>query len=193
MLETTRSAESAPQTASNASGASRANSSSEQEEKSSHGFWSSLVDKVSDVVSAAKEWVCDAFGIGDEKKGENPIVEQNLREKLETAAKAPSNYHLGNTEETVKQHIDELLRDSSFSRTPAGTANVVFMGDGNRSYSENHEHAGILFVAEDGSVDFYHSSKSNPGELSIMEHYSSYTAFEADFAYDTFYYQKVNL
>ncbi len=58
MLETTRSAESAP------SSASRASSASEQEEKSSHGFWSSLVDKVSDVFSAAKDWVCDAFGIG---------------------------------------------------------------------------------------------------------------------------------
>ena len=69
---------------------------------------------------------------------------------------------------------------------------VVFMGDGNKSYTKDHEHAGLLFLNDDGSVDFYHSSSKNPNSLSIVEHYVSVKSFESDFAYDSFYYQEVH-
>ncbi len=128
MLETTRSAESAPQSFSNASGASRPNSASEPEEKSSHGFWSSLVDKVSDVVSAAKDWVCDAFGIGEEKKNEETLESSNnnTQPKTQVSLQHQKPYDVNDYHCDIKAYNKAL--DSGLD--PRGQKGEIWDGNG---------------------------------------------------------------
>ena len=103
----------------------------------------------------------------------------------------PSDYHLGNTSDTVAQHISELQQSGFDYSTPSSDANVVFMGDGHNSQTAGHEHAGLLFMEGDGSVSFYHASSNNPNQYNTKETYSSVEAFESDFGYDSFYYQGI--
>jgi len=51
-------------------------------------------------------------------------------------------------------------------------------------------HAGLLFVNNDGSVNFFHSSSSGNG-LSRREDYNTTNLFQRDFAYNYFYYQLI--
>lgn len=103
-----------------------------------------------------------------------------------------SKYFTGSTtQKTVKQHIDQLLTTGGSYSDPKKGANVVFMGEGTIDRTVGHEHAGLLFVNDDNSVGFYHSSRDNTGELSMKEHYDSVEAFKSDFAYNDFYFQPV--
>ena len=104
----------------------------------------------------------------------------------------PKDYVLGNTKETVKQHIDELKKkDVDYSKTKNGKAYVVFMGDGTKKFSIGHEHAGIAVIREDGSMTLFHSSGNNENKGSESIEYDNVKDFEADFAYSTFYYQEI--
>ncbi|MBQ8680589.1 MAG: phage tail protein [Treponema sp.] len=111
---------------------------------------------------------------------------------LTEAGFEPADYHMKDTEETVKQHIDELKATGlDYSQTSNNSAYVVFMGDGTKEKTRNHEHAGLLVTDSNGKVLFYHSSANNSDSLSIKESYNSVSAFEKDFAYSSFYYQEI--
>ena len=104
----------------------------------------------------------------------------------------PKDYVLGNTCETVKQHIDELEKKNvDYSKTKNGKAYVVFMGDGTRTFSIGHEHAGIAIIREDGSMTLFHSSSNNKNKGSELIEYDDIKEFESDFAYSSFYYQEI--
>ena len=103
----------------------------------------------------------------------------------------PSDYCLGNTNEKVVEHISELKKTGNDYSSPMSDANIVFMGDGHNEITKNHEHAGMLFIENDGSVSFYHASSYNPGQYNIKETYPNIEAFEKDFGYDSFYYQSI--
>lgn len=105
----------------------------------------------------------------------------------------PEDYELGDTSQSVKQHIDALQTTGlDYSQTANNSAYVVFMGDGTKSYTIGHEHAGLLVTDSSGKVSFYHSSLNNEGTLSIVETYDSVSDFQNDFAYSSFYYQEIN-
>ena len=104
----------------------------------------------------------------------------------------PQKYHLGNTVETVKQHIEDLKSTGKDCSSPKIGANIVFMGDGNSPKTKDHEHSGILFLSEDGSIIYYDNSRNNPNRLPVKEIYSSLEAFEKTYyLYDSFYYQHI--
>lgn len=123
---------------------------------------------------------------------ENNSCDEFVYKVLTDANKSPEFYCLSDTKETVFQHIEELKAScNQFDYTPFGDANVVFMGDGNKSYTKDHEHCGLLFYETDGSVTYYDSSSNNIDTLPVKETYNSYQAFASAYAYDTFYFQKV--
>jgi hypothetical protein len=71
---------------------------------------------------------------------------------------------------------------------------VVFMGASARGL---REHAGLLFVNRDGTVNLYHSSSDRTGlpegavPTSRVERYDNVNFFQRDFSYELFYYQRV--
>lgn len=111
---------------------------------------------------------------------------------IEEAGYNPQDYELGNTSQSVMQHIN-ALQDTGldYSQTSDNSAYVVFMGDGTKSYTIGHEHAGLLVTDSSGKVSFYHSSANNEGAVSIVETYDSVFDFQNDFAYSSFYYQEI--
>ena len=134
--------------------------------------------------------------IADSHLGENynsgNTCDEWVAKILTEAGLSPSDYCLGDTKKTVKQHISELIGSGkNYSKTSTNSAYVVFMGDGTRDFSIDHEHAAIIVINGDGSVDLYHSSRGNENQLSVKEHYSSIEKFEKDFAYSSFYYQEI--
>lgn len=56
---------------------------------------------------------------------------------------------------------------------------------------KEYDFTGLLFTGENGQVTFFHSSKNSQGALSMVEYYPDISAFERDFAYNTFYYQEI--
>ncbi len=100
----------------------------------------------------------------------------------------PSTYAEAVNNSGCNHNIGNSRQDST---TTNDSIYVVFMGDGRASYTKDEEHAGLLFTGENGQVAFFHSSKNSPGSLSIVEYYPDISAFERDFAYNTFYYQEI--
>ena len=77
------------------------------------------------------------------------------------------------------------------SKISTNSAYVVFTGDGTKSYTIGHEHAGLVVTDSSGKVSFYHSSANNEGAVSMVETYGSVSEFQNDFAYSSFYYQEI--
>ena len=77
------------------------------------------------------------------------------------------------------------------SQISNNSAYVVFTGDGTKSYTIGHEHAGLVVTDSSGKVSFYHSSANNEGAVSMVETYGSVSEFQNDFAYSSFYYQEI--
>ena len=180
----------------------------------SSSYWDSYADKINSerqayIADHIDEWNGSRMGetatvplfktiasIADSHLGEKynsgNTCDEWVAKILSEAGLAPSDFFLGNTNQTVKQHISELKESGkNYSKTATNSAYVVFMGDGTRDFSIDHEHAAIIVINGDGSVDLYHSSRGNENQLSVKEHYSSIEKFEKDFAYSSFYYQEI--
>ena len=145
------------------------------------------------MIPSAKETI---IALAELHLGENYLDHNSCDEwvaKLLIGAKLePSDYCLGDTSETVAQHINELnTSNMDYSKTAYNSVYVVFMGDGTKSYTIGHEHAGLLSVGPAGEADFYHSSRNNEGALSEKDSYKSVSAFESAYAYSSFYYQGI--
>ena len=174
--------------------------------------WNEYADKVNlEKEEYMKKHLYDGFDIGEKESnsvydkllasatkhlGENYFNSNSCDEwdakVLTDADVSPDDYFLGNTSEMVIDHINDLLLSKKdYQSVTNESAYVVFMGDGRASYTKDEEHAGLLFTGENGEVSFFHSSKNSPGSLSIVEYYPDISAFERDFAYNTFYYQEI--
>ena len=126
-----------------------------------------------------------------DKYGDGNTCDEFAAKTLSSGGYNPNDYYLGNTEEKVIEHINEMKKSGIDYSEPSSDANIVFMGDGHNDYTRGHEHAGMLFIEKDGSCSFYHASSNNPNQYNIKETYSSVEAFEKDFGYDSFYYQGI--
>ncbi|MCL2791567.1 MAG: hypothetical protein FWD87_00605 [Spirochaetaceae bacterium] len=107
----------------------------------------------------------------------------------------PLDYFVGPARShTVESHINNALergvipieRRAPNIRLLEGIY-VVFMGDSPRNFEE---HAGLLFVNRNGTVDFFHTSSWGTA-MSVMLSYDSVRAFQGDFSYNLFYYQRI--
>ena len=132
-------------------------------------------------------------GVADKHLGESyddgNSCDEWVAKVLTESGLDPSDYHLGNTQESVAQHISDIKKDKSENHTAHNGFNVVFMGDGTKNFSIGHEHAGLLIVDDDNTVNFYDSSRNNEDAKSMRQKYNSVEAFQNDYAYKSFYYQ----
>lgn len=78
-----------------------------------------------------------------------------------------------------KAEAPNLMKDSEY---------VVFM---NESKYGLDPHAGIVTIDSSGKVTFTHNSSNNPNKGVLPEKYENLQAFQNDFGYDKFYYQKL--
>lgn len=123
---------------------------------------------------------------------DNNTCDEWAAKVLSEAGFSPADYHLEDTNKTVKQHIDDLIASQkNFSNVSNNSAYVVFMGDGTKDFSVGHEHCGLLVSDKDGNISFYHSSSNNKNQLSKKENYNNLSEFENDFLYSSFYYQEI--
>ncbi|MCR4736290.1 MAG: hypothetical protein K5829_14940 [Treponema sp.] len=136
--------------------------------------------------------IADSSVQNHDKYGKGNTCDEFAANALSKGGYNPSDYYLGNTGESVAKHISDMNKSGKDYSSPTSNANVVFMGDGNNANTRGHEHAGLLFMENDGSVSFYHASSNNPNQYNIKETYPSLNAFEKDFGYDSFYYQGIN-
>ncbi len=65
------------------------------------------------------------------------------------------------------QFVNQMELVKAYANSHLGF-NVVFMGDGNKSYTVGHEHAGLLIVNMDDTVDYYDSSRGNPEQSDVF-------------------------
>ena len=122
----------------------------------------------------------------------NNSCDEFVYDILKRANRNPELYCLGNTKETVAEHIEELKKHMGNFSTPEIGCNIVFMGDGNDTKTIGHEHCGILFLKPDGKIIYYDSSKNNKGENPVRETYKTLKDFLRMYhLYDSFYYQFV--
>ncbi len=121
----------------------------------------------------------------------NNSCDEFVANVLRTVGVDPGNYFLGNTDATVLDHITEMNATGQDFSVPGQGANVVFMGDGHNNLTRGHEHAGLLILNSDNSIDYYDNSRNNPGQRPSYTHYDSIEAFQNDYGYDTFYYQPI--
>ncbi len=115
--ETTRSAESAPPSASH------------HNEKSEHGFWDSVMGKVSDAFSAAKDWVCSSIGLG-----ETSVVNKTSGSIIVKPEKSDKPYSILKTGDTYKGKIDGIIFPDGTVKKTSGKSNYVATVDGKNNY-----------------------------------------------------------
>ena len=146
-----------------------------------------------DVIPAATRISNAAKNHLGEKYNNSNSCDEWAAKVIKEAGYYPEDYQLENTDQTVKQHINALqATGADYSQTSDNCAYVVFMGDGTKSYTIGHEHAGLVVTDSSGKVSFYHSSANNEGTVSMVETYDSVSEFQNDFAYSSFYYQEIN-
>jgi len=107
------------------------------------------------------------------------------------------------SDKSVEQHIAAAVergvvpvekRDTNINNLPEGVY-VVFMGASARGF---REHAGLLFVNKDGTVNLYHTTSDTDflpegatGPVSRIWSYKNANEFQSRLGYDLFYYQRV--
>lgn len=121
---------------------------------------------------------------------------------LMEAAVDPLNYLSGKAAaKTVQNHIDHALENNATEKIAKENAPelengvyVVFMNDSskkNNSGTPWMPHAGLIIKDDDEGLDYADNSSGNDSGGVEINHYTSLQQFQTAYAYNSFYYQKV--